>query len=99
MSESLPHGVLKRHNSLLLRLGGEKHRGWLPPGAAKPLPMPVREVLVDLEIGFDGSGFLLFCAARDGSFCWDSWHESLEGAQLQAAEDYGVTEWSQVPSK
>jgi hypothetical protein len=82
--------VLKRITNLRLRLGGEEHRGWLPPGAATPLPTPVQKVVVDLSIEFDGTGYLLICSAQDGSFSWDTWHESLNDAENQARDDYGV---------
>jgi predicted secreted protein len=80
----------KRIVGLEIHLGGEEPTGWLPPGASKPLPTPVRDVLVDLTIEFDGSGYLLVCCAQDGSFCWDTWHESLADAEQAAADTYGV---------
>ena len=91
--------VIKRVVGLAIRLGGQQHSGWLPPGAANPLPTPARDVLIDLEIEFDGSGYLLICQAQDGSFCWDTWCESMEKAEMQAAEEYGIqpSQWEAMP--
>jgi hypothetical protein len=91
--------VVKRITGLPFRIGGEEHSGWLPPGAAKPLPTPVRDLLVDLEIEFDGAAYFLFCEAQDGSFRWDTWHQSLADAELCAAETYGIQagQWTQCP--
>ena len=81
---------LKRASGIRLRLGGEEPTGWLPPGAARPLPTPVREVLVDIELQGDGAnGCLLIFQAQDESFCWDNWYESIQAAEL-AAQVYGV---------
>src|SRR5262245_60197964 len=87
MTPGTPITPVKRIRGLVLQLGGEPHSGWLPPGAATPLPTPVRIVCVDLEISFDGNGYLLICEARDGSFCWDTWHQTLSAAEVQALRD------------
>ena len=84
------NSVVKRITGLPFRVGGVEHNGWLPPGAAKPLPTPVRDFLVDLEIEFDGPAYFLICEAQDRSFCWDSWHQSLDEALLAAQKEYGV---------
>ena len=55
--------ILKRIRGLRIRVGGVKHSGWLPAGAAVPLPTPVRDLTVDVEIDHDGHGYLLCCAA------------------------------------
>ena len=79
--------VVKRIVGLPVRFGGEEHTGWLPKGAAKPLPTPFRDVLLDIEIQKDQSGFLLCYSSRDGSISGDTWHESLVQAE-QAATTY-----------
>ena len=81
---------LKRVVELRVRIGGQQHSGWLPAGAATPLPTPVRDVLLDIEIQDDGSGYLLCYASRDGSAYGDTWHESVEAAEQAAAEYFGV---------
>lgn len=83
-------GVVRKVRGILLRIGGQQHSGWLPAEAAIPLPTPSREVMVDIEIEFDGVGYLLLCRSQDGLICWDTWHLSLEDAESQAARDYGV---------
>ena len=83
-------GVVKRVVGLPIRIGGEEHTGWLPPGAATPLPTPIRDVVLDIEIQYDGDGYLLCYEAREGGFSGDTWHESLEDAELAAAESFGV---------
>ncbi len=72
------------------RLGGEPHSGWLPPGAAIPLPTPVRDVLLDIDIQHDGGGYLLCYSSQDGTFSGDTWHQSIEAAEQAAKEDFGV---------
>lgn len=73
-----------------LRLGGQPHRGWLPPGAAQPLPTPTRSVLIDLVIEADDSGCLLVVEAQDGSIAADTWHASLDEAKRAALAWFGV---------
>jgi hypothetical protein len=42
--------VLKRIKGWRLTVAGEQHKGWLPPGAAKPLPTSNHELTFDMEI-------------------------------------------------
>ena len=88
--------VVKFINGRPLRIGGEEHTGWLPPGAAKPLPTPVRDVLLNVEIQFDGSGYFLCYLSTDGTVSGDTWHESLSGAERAAADYFGIdgSEWT-----
>ncbi len=55
-----------------------------------PLPTPVREVLLDVEIQFDDYGYLLCYSSQDGSLSADTWHVSLAEAEQVAAEKFGV---------
>ena len=80
----------KRIRGLRIRVGGVKHSGWLPAGAAVPLPTPVRDLTVDVEIDHDGHGYFLCCAAREGDYCWDTWHESLADAESCALKELGI---------
>src|SRR4051812_45144632 len=82
--------IVKLVLGLPIRVGGEQHSGWLPAGAAKPLPTPIRDLLIDIRIEYDGAGYLLCYESRDGSVSGDTWHESLAGAELVAAEKLGV---------
>lgn len=92
--------VVKRIGNLPFQFGGEAHSGWLPPGAATPLPTPVRHVLLDVQIQFDGHGYLLCYEAKDGSFSGDTWHQSLTEAEDAAAEQFGIgpSYWQTHPS-
>lgn len=83
-------GVLQRIVGMPWRIGGETHSGWLPPGVARPLPIPIYEVVLDLKIEFDGSGYLFCYRAREGSFCGDTWYPSLEDAEQDARESFGI---------
>jgi len=84
-----------------VRMGGESHSGWLPQNASQPLPTPERDVVLNLEILFDGMGYLLCVSSTDGSVKGDSWHESLIDAESAAMRSFGVSlaEWtsSSVP--
>jgi hypothetical protein len=82
--------VAKRVLGLPVRIGGEQHSGWLPVRAAQPLPTPIRDVLMDIEIEFDGYGYLLCYQSRDGSVYGDTWHETLAEAEQTAANSLGV---------
>jgi hypothetical protein len=42
--------IVKRVLAIPFTFGGEEHSGWLPPGAATPLPTPVQYVVLDVEI-------------------------------------------------
>jgi hypothetical protein len=84
--------VLRRASGVPHQYGGEEHRGWLPPGAATPLPTPVRNVTLDITIERDeGAGFLLIFQARDDpSFGNDYWFDTLSMAEAAALEWFGV---------
>lgn len=84
--------VIKRIVGWPHTYGGEEHQDWLPTCASEPLPTPIRQVLVDLEIDGDSeSGYLLIQTAQDGSFSWDTWYASIADADAAAAELYGVS--------
>jgi hypothetical protein len=82
--------VVCRVSKFHVRIGGNQHSGWLPAGAANPLPTPVRDVDLNLEIEFDGSGYLLIVASTDGSVYGDTWHQTEQEAQEEASAVYGV---------
>lgn len=68
-----------------MQWGGEEPSGWLPPGAARPLPTPIEKLVFDLEIVSDGGdGFLLCYQSRDGKVSGDTWHQSLSEAESAA---------------
>jgi hypothetical protein len=82
--------VVERVNGFRVTVGGEQHSGWLPAGAAIPLPNPVREVDLDFAIESVGAVFLLLVESRDGCVSADTWHETIDDARGQAAAQYGV---------
>ena len=82
--------TVKRVPGHTIRVGGEQPSGWLPEGAAVPLPTPVRDVTFDIEILFDGSGYLLCYASIDGEMFNDTWHKTLGDAEEAAREMFGV---------
>ncbi|HEY2589061.1 MAG TPA: hypothetical protein VGI81_25180 [Tepidisphaeraceae bacterium] len=83
--------VVSRIDNFRITIGGEPHSGWLPPGAAVPLPTPKRDVVLSFVIEFDGSGYLLIVESTDGSVRGDTWHESVADAKVQAESWYGVS--------
>jgi hypothetical protein len=82
--------VVRRKRSKVT-IGGERHRGWLPPGASLPLPDRVREVTVDISIEEDGGAFFLITSSTDPSIFGDTWHETLASAERFAFKAFGVT--------
>jgi hypothetical protein len=82
--------TMKQINGVPVRIGGDQHTGWLPAGAARPLPTPIRELLMDLEILYDGSGYLLCYSSRNGSVHGDTWHASVLEAEQAAIEYFGI---------
>jgi hypothetical protein len=85
-----PLHIVSRVDNFTMMIGGEPHAGWLPPGAAKPLPTPTRQVVLNFTIEFDGSGYLLIVDSDDGLVRGDTWHQSVADAQAQAELWYGV---------
>lgn len=82
--------LVSRVDNFRVTIGGQPHSGWLPPGAVQPLPTPEREVVLNLVIESDGSGYLLIVDSPDGSLRGDTWHQSVADAQAQAESRYGV---------
>jgi hypothetical protein len=76
--------------NLPFRFGGEEHVGWLPPGAAKPLPTPVQDVLLTVEIQSDLCGFFLCWYCDERARCGDSWHRTLAEAEHAAHKQFGI---------
>ncbi len=91
-------GPMKRIASVPCRFGGEPHSGWLPPGAAIPLPTPINDVLLDLEIEYDGFGYLLSYSSSDGTVFGDTWHPSMADAEQVAQQLFGIqsSQWQRV---
>ena len=82
--------IIKLVEGVAYQEGGEEHSGWLPTGAARPLPTPVRHFVLDLAIESVDGGCLLLYESRDGTLSGDWWYDSLEKAMRGAAEMFGV---------
>jgi len=83
--------LVRQKRGLRMMVGGDQHRGWLPPGASLPLPEPVREVTVDVSIEEDDAGFFLITSSTDRSIFGDTWHETLASAERAAFKRFGIT--------
>ena len=85
--------------------GGDSAVGWLPPGAAPPLPAPVRVVFLDIQVRRESGGFLLEWAPSDGQgvpleapYVGDLWYERLEDAVSAAVSEFGI-DWPEDPNR
>lgn len=58
-------------------------------------PFPIREEMFDIELHFDGSGYLLSYSTSENSLYGDSWHPSELEAKQTALDEFGVqfNEW------
>ncbi len=92
--------LIKRHSAVPIRFGGEEHSGWLPANAAKPLPTPVEEALVDFEIREVEGGYLLQWYSQNTGHRGDLWYETLQGALEQASNEWDIEpeEWQAANS-
>ena len=80
-----------------VQFGGEEHSGWLPPGATKPLPTPIENVILDLEIEATEGSFILCWSSNDGLYSGDNWYEQLNDVVAAASDLFGVepSQWSE----
>ena len=91
--------IVKRVSDFRWDYEGELHSGWLPLGAANPLPTPVVRVALDLEIESERGGFLLIYRARENSELRnDLWFGTLTEAMAAAEERFGVRPEQWEPS-
>jgi hypothetical protein len=79
-------------------LGRQEATGWIPSNAAIPQPTPLVEATLDVRILEDESGFILEWRSRTGDYSNDSWHATIEEAQREAMDRFGiaVSEWNEV---
>lgn len=83
--------VLKQVKGVRVQFGGVEHSGWLPSGAATPLPTPVENVILDVEIVANGETDCLLCwQSQVGYHSGDTWHRSLAEAERAAEEWFGI---------
>jgi hypothetical protein len=97
--------VIKKVEGWPFTFGGEVHSGWLPPGAATPLPTPIEHEVLDVAIVTCDGGYLLEWAARPSEICGkllppkvgDSWHETIDDAEAAAQEWFGIERKHSLP--
>jgi hypothetical protein len=90
--------VLKKVDGWPFTFGGEAHTGWLPPGAAIPLPTPVEHERLDVAIEAADGDYLLIWTAQPSQTCrdagppkcGDTWHQTLAQAEEDARETFGI---------
>ncbi len=90
--------ILKKVDGWPFTFGGEPHTGWLPPGAAVPLAMPVENERLDVSIEAIDGGYLLIWTAQPSRTCrdamppktGDTWHATLADAEEAARQNFGI---------
>lgn len=85
--------VVQRASGISCVHGGNPHSGWVPPGAAMPMPEPLRRFTLDVTIEYEpGDGFLLIWQAReDPVFAGDEWFASLSAAEEAAQAMFEIS--------
>jgi hypothetical protein len=88
---------MKRTATARVLFGGEAHEGWLPHGAARPSVTASREVVLEVTLESEGTGYLLSWVPQAGEsvqvcppFSGDLWYETLESACEAARDQFGV---------
>lgn len=83
--------IVRAQKALLVT--GDQQSGWCPATGEKTVP--AREVLLNIEVEFDGSGYLLCYSSEDGLLFGDTWHFSESEAKQVALEEFGIqpNEW------
>ncbi len=83
--------IAKARKNVLV--SGDQQSGWFPVTGEQT--EPVQTVLLNIEVQFDGSGYLLRYSSDDGLFYGDTWHPSENEARQAALEEFGVqpNEW------
>ena len=90
--------ILRQVLGKQIEFGGEEHTGWLPLKSAVPRAMPVERALIDVRILETEGGVILARESKDDGQSNDSWHATLEDAQHQAQDQFGIkaSEWEVV---
>ena len=65
------------------------------PNATSEMPVAVK-----LEISADDNGVFLIRFDKNGTFCGDTWHQSIDDAKEQASFEFSVadSDWDTTPS-
>jgi hypothetical protein len=77
---------------------GSQHSGWGCPiteAHRVNCASPIREELFDIEVRYDGKGYLLCYSTYENALYGDSWHPTELEAKHAALEEFGVqfNEW------
>ena len=88
--------VIKQALGVPYTFGGEPPSGWVPSGAAPPLPTPEERVLLDITIEATDGGVLLRWEGPEPEQSGDRWYETVEEAEADAHAIFGIgpTDWS-----
>ena len=72
---------------------GDQQSGWLPVAGEKTAY--ARAIILNIEIQFDGYGYLLYYSTDDGLLYGDTWHLTENEAKQAGLEEFGVhlNEW------
>jgi hypothetical protein len=85
-----------------VELGGERHEGWLPEGAAVPLPTSPVVVRFDFSLWEEApDSWILEWRGEPPDHDNDSWHARREDALRYAEEAFGIapSEWHEVDAR
>jgi hypothetical protein len=90
--------VVVRVSGKVVAVRGNQGSGWSASGAAVASQAAGGAVPLDVEIQYDGSGYLLCYSSADGFLYGDTWHVSQAEAEQVAQEDFGVQahEWQRA---
>ncbi|MEI8571174.1 hypothetical protein J0667_04345 [Methylomonas sp. WH-1] len=81
----------------LVFVAGDQKTGWWPvANTTSDNTSSTRRELFDIDIYFDGSGYLLCYSTTNQGLYGDSWHLTEFDAKQTALEEFGVqiNEWS-----
>jgi hypothetical protein len=90
--------VVARVSGKVVAVRGNQDSGWSPSGAPVASQAAAGAVPLDVEIQYDGSGYLLCYSSEDGFLYGDTWHGTQTEAEHVAQEDFGVQahEWQRA---
>jgi hypothetical protein len=95
----MPNNPSIRLIARVLPIVGRKQavHSWQNTDSSK-LAMPFPDVLLLVS---DGNRAMIYRYKQDGTFCGDTWHESIEDAKQQAIFEYqgALQAWSLVPTE
>jgi hypothetical protein len=84
--------IVRRRRGWRVLPGPGQAAVWRPAAAPGRAGEASREMVVDVHVEHDGSGYLLICESQDAIPHGDTWHETLVEAETAARERFGITE-------